>query len=336
MQIAIAGAGLVGRLLGWRLSQHGHEVTLYESAPAEAPQSAAHVAAAMLAPLSELPDATAEVYELGLRSLALWPAILTELDVPFGMSGPIFVAHGSDAALLDKFQRSVTRKGALTPRWLNPTELADCEPELAASFGRALLLPEEGWLDNRKLLTALEARCGEIHYGCAVDPADLAGDCVIDCRGSGSDDPGLRSVRGEVIRVSAPEVGLTRPVRLMHPRYQIYIVPRPGHEFVIGATQIESSDTTGMSVRSALELLSAAFTVHSGFAEAEIVEMNVGLRSAYADHQPRVHWRDRVLSVNGLYRHGFLVAPALIEDVQEELATEGARPACSALLTANQ
>jgi len=336
MQIAIAGAGLMGRLLGWRLSQLDHRVTIYEQAPATAPQSAAHVAAAMLAPLSELPDATPEVYELGLRSLALWPKILTELEVPFGMNGSIFVAHGSDVALLDKFHRSITRKGAHSSTWLNPAQLADYEPELKASFSRGLLLPEEGWLDNRRLLTALETRCGKIQYDSAVDPATLTADCVIDCRGSGSDDPGLRPVRGEVIRVAAPEVGLTRPVRLMHPRYQIYIVPRPNREFVIGATQIESSDTTGMSVRSALELLSAAFTVHSGFAEAEILEMSAGLRSAYADHQPKVHWRNNVLSVNGLFRHGFLMAPALIEIVERELLAKGERPSCSALLTANQ
>ena len=46
----------MGRLLGWQLTRLGHSVTVYEQASRSAPQSAAHVAAAMLAPMSELPD----------------------------------------------------------------------------------------------------------------------------------------------------------------------------------------------------------------------------------------------------------------------------------------
>ena len=34
-------------------------------------------------------------------------------------------------------------------------------------------------------------------------------------------------VYGEVIRIHAPEVTLTRPTRLLHPRYPIYIAPNP-------------------------------------------------------------------------------------------------------------
>lgn len=319
MRVEIAGAGLMGRLLGWRLSRGGTRVTLHERASRDAPESAAHVAAAMLAPVSEYPDADAAVFEMGRASLELWPAMLDELSVPHGIDGSLLVAHGPDGPLLDKFHRSLGPRRESEARWIDADAIAELEPALAGRFQRGLFLPREGWLDNRALLAALESRCGTIRYGAAVDPHALEGDLVLDCRGVGANLRGLRGVRGEAIRVRAPEVELSRPVRLMHPRYQLYAAPRPGREYVIGATQIESDSTKPVTVRSALELLSAAFALHAGFAEAEILELCAGLRPAYPDHLPRIDWRDGVLRVNGLYRHGFLIAPVLVDHVVAEI-----------------
>ncbi len=319
MRVEIAGAGLMGRMIGWRLSQRGADVTLHERASREAPESAAHVAAAMLAPVSEYPDADPAVFDMGKRSLALWPTLLDELRVPYGVAGSLLVAHGPDGPLLDKFHRSLGERRDTESRWVDADGIAALEPALAGRFQRGLFLPREGWLDNRALLEALEPRCGAIRYENPVDPRDLEADLVIDCRGVGAGIPDLRGVRGEAIRVCAPEVSLTRPVRLMHPRYQLYAAPRAGHEYVVGATQIESDSTRRVTVRSALELLSAAFALHAGFAEAEIVELCTGLRPAFPDHLPRVEWHDGVLRVNGLYRHGFLVAPALVDHAIAEI-----------------
>jgi glycine oxidase len=81
---------------------------------------------------------------------------------------------------------------------------------------------------------------------------------------------------------------------------------------MIGATSIESEDDR-VSVRSALELLSAAYAVHPAFGEARIVELGAGLRPAFPDNLPRIAIADKRIEVNGLYRHGFLLAPALAE-----------------------
>ena len=319
MNVEIAGAGLMGRLIGWRLCERGATVTLYERAPRAAPQSAAHAAAAMLAPASEYPDADPVIFELGKRSLELWPPLLDALAVPYSMGGSLLVAHGPDGPLLDKFHRSLGAAGANEARWVDGNGIEALEPALAGRFQRGLYLPNEGCLDNRALLDALEPRCGRIRYGHAVDPRDLRAGIVIDCRGAGAGLEGLRGVRGEAIRVHAPEVELSRPVRLMHPRYQLYAAPRPGNEYVIGATQIESDSLQGVTVRSALELLSAAFALHAGFAEAEILELCTGLRPAFTDNLPRIEWDGGVLRVNGLYRHGFLIAPALVDHVLAEI-----------------
>ena len=327
MRIGIAGAGLMGRLIGWRLTQAGHDVTLCEKASRTAPASAAHVAAAMIAPMSELPDSEPEVARMGWTGLPVWCRWLEELGVPHAFDGAVAVAHRSDEALLDAFERILLARSPCPPERLDGVRLEQVEPELAPVFHRGLFLPDEGWIDNRALLTALEPRCGHIEYGVDAESELLQGnalrrfDHVLDCRGADADETGLRGVRGEVARLRAPEVGLRRPVRLMHPRYQLYVAPRGGDEYVVGATQIESESRSRVTVRSALELLSAAFSLHTGFAEAEIVELNAGLRAAFDDNVPRVYWRQEILRVNGLYRHGFLAAPAIVEAALAELAT---------------
>ncbi len=124
----------------------------------------------------------------------------------------------------------------------------------------------------------------------------------------------MRGVRGEVVRVHAPEVNLTRPVRLLHPRYPLYIAPKPDGVYVIGATQIESEDLSPASVRSALELLSALYSVHPAFGESRILEMASQCRPALPDNRPEIRWDGgRLIQINGLYRHGYLIAPALLD-----------------------
>ncbi len=66
-----------------------------------------------------------------------------------------------------------------------------------------------------------------------------------------------------------------------------------------------------VSVRSVLELLTAVYALNPMFGEAEVVEIGTGVRPAFLDNLPRIRWRDGVLHVNGFFRHGFLLAPAL-------------------------
>src|SRR5207253_9790934 len=107
----------------------------------------------------------------------------------------------------------------------------------------------------------------------------------------------LRGVRGEILRVHAPEVSLTRPIRLRHPRYPVYLVPRPKNHYVIGATAIESEDEGRITIRSTLELLTTEYSVHPGFGEARILETMAALRPAFSDNVARVGYRGR--SVHG-------------------------------------
>ncbi len=129
----------------------------------------------------------------------------------------------------------------------------------------------------------------------------------------------VRGVRGEVVWLHAPGVRLHRPLRLLHPRHRVYIVPRPGDLFVVGASEIESEDRSPVSLRTAVELMAAAHSALPELAEARIVHLEANLRPALPDNEPRIEHVDGLLRINGLFRHGWLIAPALVEDALNAL-----------------
>ncbi|MET3916268.1 glycine oxidase [Variovorax sp. OAS795] len=337
---AILGAGLMGRLLAVTLAQAGCKVALFEAGSPEAEGAAARVAAAMLAPLAESAVAPVSVVRMGHHALSRWPELLAPLAQPVFLQreGTLVLWHRQDAAEAARLARVLARTGAEVPELapiqaLDGAGIAALEPSLGQRFAQGLFLPGEGQLDNRALLSALLATLQAspqvtLHWQSPRAPADFAPgapgqpDWVIDCRGLGARPQwsALRGVRGEVIRVHAPEVALQRPTRLVHPRYPLYIAPKPGGVFVIGATEIESDDMSPASVRSTLELLSAAYAVHSGFAEARILEIATQCRPTLPDNLPAIRQpQPRVLQINGLYRHGFMIAPAVLDAAMELL-----------------
>jgi glycine oxidase len=146
----------------------------------------------------------------------------------------------------------------------------------------------------------------------------------VDCTGLAARDvlTDLRGVKGEMLLLRLRDISLSRPVRVLHPRMPLYIVPRGDGLFMVGATMIESDQPTRISARSMLELLSAAYALHPAFGEAEIVEIGTGVRPAFPDNLPRIRWYGDTLYVNGLFRHGFLLAPALARRVAAILLEE--------------
>ncbi len=339
-QIGVVGAGIMGRLIAWQLARQGNAVTLFDRDKTKHERAAAFTAAGMLTPLSEADSAEDTIVQLGKQSLALWPAIVEELnaDVDFHQTGSLIIAHANDHADLINFRQHVSRLHFTENEMqcLDKKQLASLEPGLAKSFSEASFIANEAWISPPLFLNALTQHLKQMgvvfNEGITlnkVEPGNVYSgstrwtfDTVIDCRGLGAktDLPQLRGVRGEVVQLYAPEVEFKHLIRLMHPRYRIYIVPRANHHFVVGATQIETASEEPITVRSALELLSAAYSVHPGFGEANIVETRTSCRPALPNNLPKILYQPGLMRINGLFRHGFLLAPALANDALRLLA----------------
>ena len=308
MRATVVGAGVVGLATAVTLAERGAKVTLIERSR-ELGGNASWLAGGMLAPFCEGESAPSSVVELGQSAIDWWDARVPGV----AREGTLVVAPPRDISEIDRFAAR-TRSHAR----VDGAGIAELEPDLAGRFHKGLFFVEEGHLDPRVALSVLterlRAKGGEIRFGADGEGLGDAG-VVIDCRGWAARKalPELRGVRGEMLRIRSREVSLARAVRFLHPRMSLYIVPRANGEFMIGATMIESAERGAVSVRSAIELLSAAYALHPAFGEAEILEMSADVRPAFPDNEPRIEERGDRIFVNGFYRHGFLLAPAFAE-----------------------
>jgi glycine oxidase len=318
-KVIVVGAGVAGLTTALELSERGVAVEVIERGSSVG-AGCSRMAGGMLAPWCERAATDEAVMRLGASSIDWWrrhyPGTVR--------NGSLVVAPPRDAAELTRFAERTENY-----EWRDADGIATLEPDLAGRFRRALFFPREAHLEPRRALPglaeALEKRGVAIRFGVGK-AVDRDGDFTIDCRGLAARDvlTDLRGVRGEMVVVRSREVSLSRPVRLLHPRIPLYIVPRGEGIFMVGATAIESEARGGVSVRSAVELLNAAYTLHPAFGEAEILELGADLRPAFPDNLPAVRRGPNGLLVNGLYRHGFLLAPAMARQAADLVESDNA------------
>jgi glycine oxidase len=307
-RIIVVGAGVAGLACALELEERGLQVEVVERGRRLGDGSCSWMAGGMLAPWCERASTDAAVLTLGEPSLSWWARRFAGTV----RNGSLVVAPRRDTAELTRFAERTERCD-----WVDGEQIARLEPDLSGRFHRALFFPDEAHLDPRRALPALADELGKrsvpIRFGADFASADGLGALIVDCRGLSARDalPDLRGVRGEMIVVRSRDLSLSRPIRLLHPRLPLYIVPRGEGVFMIGATMIESEERGGASVRSTVELLNAAYALHPAFGEAEILEIGVDLRPAFPDNLPAVRRGPGAFYVNGLYRHGFLLAPAM-------------------------
>lgn len=314
--VTVLGAGIFGLWQAHALARAGHRVRLIEASAEPFARAASLYGGVMLAPEREAETAPPILRTLGHEGVAAWRALYPGLIV----NGSLVVAHARDASELDRFARLTQGHERL-----DAERLQKLEPELAGRFPSALLFPEEAHMPAPAALAFMlgEVSAAGVEVVLGADRAGGASGIVIDCRGLAArgELPNLRGVRGERLVVHSSEIALQRPVQLLHPRQPIYVVPWGDGRFMIGATVLESEDGGPVTVRSALELLGAAYAVHPAFGEAQILDFGAGVRPAFPDNVPRAIVREggRRIFVNGAYRHGFLLAPVLAAAVRDYL-----------------
>ena len=281
-----------------------------------------------------------------------------QLSVEFHQRGSLLVAHRGDEGAARRVVDLLKHKAPpqFAPQALAMPELRELEPSIHGC-AHAWMLPGEGQIHTVQAMAALwdaaTQHGAQWHWGESVQrvspgvlhtaQGEHRFDWVFDVRGTGArpsaalhqgEDSGftsqvrgnqfgftpqVRGVRGEIFWLDAPSVVLHRPVRLLHPRHRVYIVPRQGGQIVVGASEIESEDRSPVSLRSTLELLSAAHSILPELAEARIIHSESNLRPALPDNLPRLESSPGLTRINGLFRHGWLIAPALVEQALAEM-----------------
>ncbi|MEH6834753.1 MULTISPECIES: FAD-dependent oxidoreductase [Falsihalocynthiibacter] len=312
--ITIIGAGVAGLCVARALLDRGAHVTVIDRHANPGPQACSWWAGGMLAPFCEGESAEEPVIRLGQEAANWWEAKTQTVH----RNGSLVVSPTRDKADLTRFARRTTNFREVTS-----DEISTLEPDLADRFTKGLYFESEAHLAPRETLTRLQASLvadGAVFEQAEADPEDFAQrGLTIDCRGFQARDQiaDLRGVKGEMLVLSCPEVTLSRPIRLLHPRVPLYIVPRGDGVFMLGATMIEGRAGKHVTARALLELLSAAYALAPAFGEAEVLEIGVDSRPAFPDNLLRIRREGNLIRANGLYRHGFLLAPALARMVAE-------------------
>ncbi|NOD64964.1 FAD-dependent oxidoreductase [Ruegeria sp. HKCCD6109] len=305
---SVIGAGVAGLAVASELVLRGAKVQVFDPGGPPGPHGCSWWAGGMLAPWCEYENAEEPVLRLGQQAIDWW-AGRTQVQ----RCGTLVVASARDLPDLRRFAR---RTEAYVDA--DRAKVAELEPDLHG-FGKGLFFDREAHLDPRQALLDLHRGLQEqgVEFHRKLAPAQLEN--AIDCRGLHAREylHDLRGVKGEMLVVRCPDVTLNRPVRLLHPRMPLYIVPRGDGIYMLGATMIESEDSSRITARSMLELLSAAYALNPAFGEAEVLEIGVDLRPAFPDNLPRIRRLGRTIYANGLYRHGYLLAPALAQGVAD-------------------
>ncbi len=307
--VSIIGAGIAGAWQALLFAQAGHAVTLHERSDEAMMLSTSHWAGGMLAPWCESESAEPVISRLGLRALDLWRRELP--DTPF--NGSLVVAHSRDRNDFERFARLTSGH-----RRLDASALAELEPSLEGRFRDALFFAGEGHVEPRRVLPKLHQRIiaagGTIRFNSEPAASDIDG-LVIDCRGLSARDtqPELRGVKGE----TDPDRDRRGPARA------------PGAADPSALAALRDS-ARGQSVHAGRHLdrgrghrrqrpLRAGAVWARPMRCIRRLPRRASSNSAPACVRPfpticrasRID--DNRIAVNGLYRHGFLIAPALAE-----------------------
>jgi len=338
--VAVVGGGAIGLACARAAAAAGARVVVVDAGE----PGAWHVAAGMLAPVSEAEFGEHALLRLGLESAARYPAFCAELEDPgYRPVGTLVVARDRDEAeALDRlaaFRRSLE----LPVSRLRPSQARALEPALAPTIRLALDIESDHSIDPRKLVAALArgvdvrrewARglrvSGSRVTGVECDGGVILAGQVVVAAGVWVDRLALpefaripvRPVKGVVLRLRDPRgAGLVeRTIR----GERAYLVPRGDGRYVLGATMEDRGWDTTPTAGGVYELLRDLSEVVPGVFELELVELTAGLRPATPDNLPAIgHGAlDGLVWATGHFRNGILLTPVTAELVAGALAGE--------------
>lgn len=337
-EIVVIGGGIIGLAIAIELKLRGLGVMILNQ---KQPGKASPAAAGMLAPQAE--GLTGLVREFGLESRRLygpWTEKITELSglptgyFPCGIVAPVTAPNRQLYGL--------NTDPAIT-QWLDRSQLDQVQPHLGAAIVGAWWYPEDGQVNPRQLLMALETAATNlqipIHHGVKVqaiaqsqgqvthletNQGNFHGEGYVLANGAwcGQLLPlPVRPLKGQMVALSmATADHQNLPIPRVIFGDGIYLVPRPQGRLVIGATSEEVGWQDHNRPQGFRDLLQGAIALYPPLQDWPMEEMWWGYRPATPDELPILgasHCKNLYLAT-GHYRNGILFAPitaALLGDL---------------------
>jgi len=201
VDVVVVGGGVIGLAIAWEAARGGMKVTLLERG--ETGHEATGASAGMLAAQLEAHE-PGPLLTLSLRSRALYPGFLRDLEADSGMSVDLRREGALVAALDDAGWETLARTAEAQRRMgldvetLTAQEIREREPAIAERATGGMLLPHEHTVDPRLLAAALrraaEQSGADIRPGSDVTGLVAEAGCVRGVRVPGSPDVAAREV----------------------------------------------------------------------------------------------------------------------------------------------
>jgi glycine oxidase len=348
--VAIIGGGVMGCAIGLRLAQRGIAVTIIEKGVPGAEASSA--AAGMLAPQMEA-DGPGPMFDLCLRSRALYPALVAELreatgiDIGYVKSGVMMLALSEEDDRHLATRRTWQLARGMRVETASAEDLRELEPALGPDIRGGLRFTDEAQVNPPLLARAFSqaAAAAGVKFlqgrvvrrvrvesgrttGVELDGDSLSSSAVVVAAGSWSglvEGTGLtsgmvRPARGQLVAIE------TRPPLFRHVLavpHRGYLVPRRDGTVVAGSTVEMVGFRKEVTVGGLADILNVARRLVPALGDAPVT-------SSWSNFRP--HTRDLLpilgsTPVHGLvlstghYRNGILLAPVTADAIAALVAT---------------
>jgi glycine oxidase len=354
--VAVAGAGIIGLSIAWRLALRGLSVAVFERSAAGAGASLA--ATGMLAAAAEHEPGCHDLLALALESQRQWPQFCIALEQQSGVSidfredGTLVVALGRDEVERLRFRHDLHKRCGLATRWLGGTEVRALEPALRPSVAAGLHCADDHQVDPRLVMAALRSAClaagVRLFERCAVTDVDIEGGracglvttqgacrapTVVLTAGAWTTDvvpPGLkvpvRPLKGQSLALrTTAETGTLAHIVWTE---QIHMAPKSDGRLIVGATVEERGFDDAITAGGVYALLEGARRAFPAIEEMAIDAIWTGVRPSSIDDAPvlGVTPVPGLVLATGHHRNGYLLAPATAFAI-EALIADGALPA---------
>ena len=341
---AIIGAGVIGLAIARRLASAGLSITVFDKgAPGG---EASYAAGGMLCPRLEFKKKS-RLSQMGEISLQLYPDYAGELEEETGQS--IDLRLDGVISPLDPAGSSNGESGDHAACLVDGDALRDLEPGINPEITQALYYEEEGSVDNRALISALETACGrlgvKIHSNCRVldvlvendrargvrTPAgDFNSPIVINSAGSWAAEVGgavekveIRPIKGQMLLLDCKDKGDEIPRHTIY-SHSTYLVPRGDGRVIVGTTVEDKGFDKEVDQEAIEGLLQNAAGMFPFLGEVPLRESWAGLRPMGQQDVPTIGAlspRGYFVAV-GHYRNGILLAPLTQELMAREILGE--------------